>query len=124
MVTINVTRRAGARATRFAPFCLLALVALLCHPYEARAQWSTSGTNTTTTNNVGVNTSAPSATLEVVGAAGAANNTNATAPDALKVTGGTGGNGNWGGGPGGIGGSLTFAGGTGGAPASGSQSAI
>lgn len=117
-------RRLDEKFTRAAALCLLALAAVLFRAGEARAQWTTSGTNTTTTNNVGVNTSAPSATLEVVGAAGAANNTNAPAPDALKVTGGTGGNGNWGGGPGGIGGSLTFAGGTGGAPASGSQSAI
>ena len=110
--------------TRAAALCLLALAAVALRSEEARAQWTTSGTNTTTTNSVGVGTGAPSATLEVVGAPGAANNTNATAPDALKVTGGTGGNGNWSGGPGGVGGSLTFAGGTGGAPASGSQSAI
>jgi hypothetical protein len=117
-------RRLGVKFTRAAALCLLALAAVAFRAQDARAQWTTSGTNTTTPNNVGVGTTAPSATVEVVGAPGAANNTNATAPDALKVTGGTGGNGNWGGGPGGIGGSLTFAGGTGGAPASGSQSAI
>ena len=107
-------------------FALMALASLMTvmSAVGAQAQWTTSGTNTTTTNNVGVGTAAPSATLEVVGAPGAANNTNATAPDALRVTGGNGGNGNWSGGPGGVGGSLTFAGGTGGAPASGSQSAI
>jgi hypothetical protein len=120
---INLQRLYG-RLGRAAALGLLALAATLAQSREARAQWTTSGANTTTTNNVGVNTGAPSATLEVVGAPGAANNTNATAPDALKVTGGTGGNGNWSGGPGGVGGSLTFAGGTGGAPASGSQSAI
>src|SRR5829696_834435 len=65
MVTINVTRRIGARATRLAAFGLLALMALLCHPSEARAQWTTSGTNTTTTNNVGVGTAAPQTSLHV-----------------------------------------------------------
>jgi hypothetical protein len=65
MVTINVTRRIGARATRLAAFCLLALMALLCHPSEARAQWTTSGTSTTTTNNVGVGTTAPQTSLHV-----------------------------------------------------------
>ena len=74
MVTINVTRRIGARATRLAAFCLLALMALLCHPSEARAQWTTSGTNTTTTNNVGVGTTAPEAGLHVSTSSTAAGN--------------------------------------------------
>jgi hypothetical protein len=65
MVTINVTRRIGTRPTRYAALCLLALAAVLCRAHEARAQWTTSGTNTTTTNNVGVGTATPGSKLVV-----------------------------------------------------------
>src|SRR5947209_14335236 len=37
----------------------------LCSPQQARAQWSTSGNTTSTTNNVGVGTSSPTGKLEV-----------------------------------------------------------
>ena len=46
---------------------LLAALALLALPQAARAQWQTSGNNNTTTNNVGVGTSAPQAKLDVAG---------------------------------------------------------
>jgi hypothetical protein len=60
MTTNTVARRAGARATRYTTLCLLALAAVLCHTHEARAQWTTAGSNTTTTGNVGVGTTDPS----------------------------------------------------------------
>jgi hypothetical protein len=63
--TVNTRRDLGGRFARAATFGLLALVATLCAAPEARAQWTTSGTNTTTTNNVGVGTASPSATLHV-----------------------------------------------------------
>ena len=65
MTTNIVTRSMGARATRYTTLCLLALLAVLCHSHEARAQWTTSGTNTTTPSNVGVGTTAPVSSLHV-----------------------------------------------------------
>jgi hypothetical protein len=65
MITMNAPRPPGARPTRYATLCLLALLAALCHAHEARAQWTTSGTNTTTTNNVGVGTATPEAGLHI-----------------------------------------------------------
>jgi hypothetical protein len=53
------------RAGRASALCLLALAAALLGAREARAQWTTSGTNTTTTNNVGVGTTAPQTSLHV-----------------------------------------------------------
>jgi hypothetical protein len=58
--TASNRRRLNKKFTRAAALCLLALLAVLCHSHEARAQWTTSGTNTTTTNNVGIGTSDPS----------------------------------------------------------------
>jgi hypothetical protein len=55
-----MTIRNAPRPTRYATLCLLALVAALCHAHEARAQWTTSGTNTTTPNAVGIGTTDPS----------------------------------------------------------------
>ena len=55
---INQTRPGQTFARTFA-LCLLALAATLVHSREARAQFTTSGNNTTTTNNVGVGTGAP-----------------------------------------------------------------
>jgi hypothetical protein len=65
MTTTNTPRPSGRRAARYAALCLLALLALLCRAQDARAQWTTSGTNTTTTNNVGVGTPAPEAGLHI-----------------------------------------------------------
>jgi len=111
-------RRPVARA---AALLLLALGATLSQSREAAAQWTTSGTNTTTTNNVGIGTTAPEAKLHVVGADGPNNFTAAPAPDTLFVMGGKGGNGNWGASAGGIGGALKFQGGKGGSPVAGSS---
>jgi len=50
--------------------CALAALASLMtfmSAVGAQAQWTTSGNNTSTTNNVGVGTSAPSSTMEVQG---------------------------------------------------------
>ena len=71
MLTFINRRNLGARAARSAALCLLALGAALCQSREARAQWTTSGTNTTTTNNVGVGTTAPQAGVHVSTASGA-----------------------------------------------------
>ena len=59
------------RLARAAALCLLALGAVLSQSREARAQWTTSGTNTTTTNNVGIGNgvSNPASKLEVGGQA-------------------------------------------------------
>jgi hypothetical protein len=65
MTTINIRRRVGARAARYATFALLALFAVLCPSRTTQAQWVTSGTNTTTTGNVGIGTPAPWAGLHV-----------------------------------------------------------
>ena len=65
MTNTNTQRHCAARAARRTTLCLLALLAALCHAHEARAQWTTSGTNTTTTNNVGVGTAAPAAGLHI-----------------------------------------------------------
>ncbi|HWS87791.1 MAG TPA: hypothetical protein VN282_12550 [Pyrinomonadaceae bacterium] len=109
------------RIARAAALFLLALGATLLHSREAAAQWTTTGTNTTTTNNVGIGTTAPEAKLHVVGANGADNFTAAPAPDTLFVMGGKGGNGNWGASAGGIGGALKLQGGKGGSPVAGSS---
>jgi hypothetical protein len=82
----------GGRAARASALCLLALAATLLQTREARAQWTTSGTNTTTTNNVGVGTAAPEASIHVktasidVGARGIVNEqTSADANGGLLV---------------------------------------
>jgi hypothetical protein len=72
MTTIKPQRRVRARVVRYATFCLLALVAVLCQSRESQAQWATSGTNTTTTNNVGIGTTTPGKKLEVLAADGEA----------------------------------------------------
>jgi hypothetical protein len=71
MTTTNI-RRAGARAVRYFMFSLLALVAVLCQSRQTHAQWTTSGTNTTTTNNVGIGTTTPGKKLEVMASDGEA----------------------------------------------------
>ncbi len=53
------------RLARAASFGLLTLAATLLQSPGARAQWTTSGTNTTTTNNVGIGTTAPTAQLDL-----------------------------------------------------------
>jgi hypothetical protein len=65
MTIINIRRRTGARAARYATFCLLAFLAVLCQSHQAQAQWVTQGTNTTTTNNVGIGTTTPQTSLQV-----------------------------------------------------------
>ena len=57
--------RPGRKATRAATLCLLALAAVLFQSSEARAQWTTSGTNTTTTDSVGIGTTTPSQMFHV-----------------------------------------------------------
>ena len=58
--TIN-PRRPGGMFARAAALCLLALAATLIQSREARAQWTTSGNNISSTNtgNVGVGTASP-----------------------------------------------------------------
>src|ERR1044071_1342993 len=53
------------RVARAAALLLLALGTLFSQSREARAQWTTSGANTTTTNNVGIGTTAPATSLHV-----------------------------------------------------------
>jgi hypothetical protein len=65
MTIMNIRHRSGARAARYATFCLFGLLAVLCLPNQTHAQWATSGTNTTTTNNVGVGTTTPEGILDV-----------------------------------------------------------
>jgi hypothetical protein len=57
----------GGRLARAAVFGLLALAAATLQFSEARAQWATSGTTTSTTNTVGVGTAAPEQALHVNG---------------------------------------------------------
>jgi hypothetical protein len=65
MKTTTDRRRLNQRVARAASLCLLALAAVLLQGHEARAQWTTSGTNTTTTNNVGIGTTTPQAPIHV-----------------------------------------------------------
>jgi hypothetical protein len=65
MTTTTIQARFGGRHTRAAALCLLALASVLCQSREARAQWTTSGTSTTTTDSVGIGTTAPAAPLEI-----------------------------------------------------------
>jgi len=67
MRTFNNRRNICAKAARGAALCLLAAGACLLGAGEARAQWTTSGTNTTTTSNVGIGTAAPSRGLSIEG---------------------------------------------------------
>ena len=60
MTTTIDRRRPDLCPARAASLCLLALLAVLLHPGAARAQWTTSGTNTTTPNAVGIGTTDPS----------------------------------------------------------------
>jgi hypothetical protein len=62
--TIN-PRRPGGKFARAAALCLLALAAVALCAGDARAQWTTSGTNTTTNNNVGIGAAAPIGRLDV-----------------------------------------------------------
>jgi hypothetical protein len=66
MTTMNIRHRVGAHRARYATFYVFSLLAvLLCLPGQTHAQWATSGTNTTTTSNVGVGTTAPEASVHV-----------------------------------------------------------
>jgi len=65
MTTTTSRRTLNRGVARAASLCLLALAAVLLQGREARAQWTTSGTNTTTTNNVGVGTATPASSLHV-----------------------------------------------------------
>jgi hypothetical protein len=65
MTTAIKRRSIQGQLTRLTMFSLLALMAMLSQAHEARAQWVTSGTNTTTPNNVGIGTTAPSQNLHV-----------------------------------------------------------
>ncbi|HEX8336859.1 MAG TPA: hypothetical protein VF621_09015, partial [Pyrinomonadaceae bacterium] len=67
MTTATHSTISRGRLARAAALGLLALAATLLQSPEARAQWTTSGTNTTTTNNVGVGTAAPEQPLHVNG---------------------------------------------------------
>jgi hypothetical protein len=59
MKTATYRRGNGARLARVATFGMLALAATLLQPSEARAQWTTTGTTTSTTGSVGVGTTDP-----------------------------------------------------------------
>jgi hypothetical protein len=62
----------GETFRRAAALCLLALAGLWCQATDARAQWTTTGTTTSTTNNVGIGTTTPNtAKLVISGTAGA-----------------------------------------------------
>ena len=65
MRTFNNRRNISAKVARGAALCLLAVGACLFGAGEARAQWTTSGTNTSTTNNVGIGTAAPTRGLTI-----------------------------------------------------------
>ena len=65
MTTLFTKRVLGGSFARVTALGLLALAAVLLRPSEAKAQWATSGTNTTTTNNVGIGTAAPSQMFHV-----------------------------------------------------------
>src|SRR3712207_5335283 len=60
-----ITAKGPRSAARASALCLLALGACLLHSREARAQCPTSGTNTTTTNSVGIGTAAPSQQFQI-----------------------------------------------------------
>jgi hypothetical protein len=62
MTTTISRRRINEGVARAAALCLLALAAVLLHSREARAQWTTSGANTTTTTNVGIGTASSNLT--------------------------------------------------------------
>ena len=59
------TKRRVTNGAAFGAAALLTLALCLCRPAEVRAQWTTSGNNTTTTNNVGVGTTTPGTQVEV-----------------------------------------------------------
>lgn len=67
MTTINIRPRIGAQTARYAMFCLLVLLAVLCQSRQTYGQWVTQGSGTTTTYNVGIGTSNPTAALDVRG---------------------------------------------------------
>jgi hypothetical protein len=73
------------RLTRATVFGLLALAATLCASPEARAQWTTSGTTTSTTNNVGVGTASPAARLHTTAPTGSTNSTVTIVPDGTNT---------------------------------------
>jgi len=81
MTTLFKQRGLGGKAARVSALGLLALAAVLCQSREARAQWTTSGTNTTTTNNVGVGTAAPAARLQTTASTATTNATVQITPD-------------------------------------------
>jgi hypothetical protein len=65
MTTTTTRRRIQGQLTRLTVFSLLALMAVLAQAHEARAQWTTSGTTTTTTGSVGIGTTTPQTGLQV-----------------------------------------------------------
>jgi hypothetical protein len=65
--TANNRRSLGGKFARAAALCLLALAAVALRAEDARAQWTTTGTNTTTPNNVGIGTTTPASKLVVTG---------------------------------------------------------
>jgi len=65
---MNTLRRRGRRAIMLLAAAPLLAALAVCVPPEARAQWSTSGTTTSTTNRVGVGTTTPEQTFHVNGA--------------------------------------------------------
>src|SRR3712207_4739512 len=69
-MTTMINRRVCEQLRHAAALCLLALAAVLCQANQARAQWTTSGTNTSTTDSVGIGTSSPAAPLDIRVAAG------------------------------------------------------
>jgi hypothetical protein len=68
----QATRRRLVRATYTLATLMLLLVCGAAR--EAQAQWTTSGSNVTTTNNVGIGTTTPATPLQVEGASTDANN--------------------------------------------------
>ena len=85
MKTAINKRLTKGRLGRVTMFGLLALAAALCSAPEARAQWTTSGTNTTTTNNVGVGTSNPAARLHATAPTGSTTSTMTVVPDGTNT---------------------------------------
>jgi hypothetical protein len=67
MTTTLSQGRIKEGVARSAALCLLALAAVLFHSREARAQWTTSGNTTTTTNNVGISAASPATGKLVIG---------------------------------------------------------
>ncbi|HVG28568.1 MAG TPA: hypothetical protein VM864_02505, partial [Pyrinomonadaceae bacterium] len=65
MKTATYRRGDGGLPARAAAFCLLALAVTLLQAREARAQWTSGGGTSSTTDNVGIGTTTPAVPLQI-----------------------------------------------------------